>query len=103
MTDNPEPQPVDPALVKYLRFLVTTLSATMIIGLVVIIGLLVTRFSGTSAPAFPDRITLPDGTVPIAVTKGDGWYAIVTKSNEIMVFDADTGKLRQTIQITTQP
>ncbi|MCR9147518.1 MAG: DUF6476 family protein [Rhodobacteraceae bacterium] len=103
MTENPEPQPVDPALVKYLRILVTTLTVTMIAGVVVIIGLLVTRFATDSSPAFPARITLPDGTTATAFTRGQGWYAVVTQADEILIFDGTTGSLRQTIEINNTP
>lgn len=88
---------------KYLRILVTTLTVTMIAGLVVIIGLLVTRFATDSSPAFPAQITLPDGTTPTAFTRGKGWYAVVTQDDEILIFDSTTGSLRQTITIQTTP
>ena len=73
----------------------------MIVGLLVIVGLFVTRFAGERPPAFPDRITLPDGTVPTAITRGTGWYAVVTQADEILIFDSDTGVLRQTITVET--
>ena len=99
MSDTPEPQPVDPGLVKYLRLLVTVLTAVMIIGFLVIVFLFVTKFSEAFGPELPDVITLPDGTNPTAYTRGDGWYAVVTDDNEILIFSDQTGELRQTIQI----
>lgn len=71
----------------------------MIIGFVVIVVLFVTKFSDAFGPDLPDEITLPDGTVPTAFTRGDGWYAIVTRDNEILIFSAETGELRQTVVI----
>ncbi|MEL6377717.1 MAG: DUF6476 family protein, partial [Pseudomonadota bacterium] len=102
MSETPNPQPVDPGLVKYLRLLVTALTSVMIIGFVVIVFLFVTKFSEAFGPKLPDQITLPDGTVPSAFTRGDGWYAVVTGENEILIFNDETGELRQTIQINLQ-
>ena len=99
MNDSPETQPIDPALVKYLRILVTVLTVTMILGFIVIVVLFVTKFSDAFGPELPDEITLPDGSTPMAYTRGDGWYAVVTTQNEILIFDGDTGVLRQTIAI----
>lgn len=70
----------------------------MIGGLVVVVGLLVTRFYG-DGPAMPESITLPDGAEATAFTKGDGWYAVVTADNTILIFDAVTGQLKQTIEV----
>lgn len=86
-------------MVRYLRTLVTVLTSVMILGFLVIVGLFVTKFSRATAPAMPDQITLPDGTTPTAFTRGNGWYAIVTDGDRILIFDAATGALRQTIQI----
>lgn len=81
----------------------------MIAGLVIIIGLIVIRFSEdrkTSAPVLPDNIVLPDsialpdGSVPTAFTQGADWYAVVTTTDAILIYDRKTGALRQTIQIT---
>lgn len=70
----------------------------MIGGLLVIVGLLVMRFSST-APVLPDSITLPDGTKAQAFTMGKGWYAVVTGDDKILIFDRTTGALRQTITL----
>ena len=70
----------------------------MIVGVVVVVYLLVTRLSD-SGPVLPDSITLPDGTTPLAVTAGPGWYAVVTEDDRILVFDATSGRLRQTVTI----
>lgn len=74
----------------------------MIGGLLVIVGLFVIRFS--SAPSgltvLPDEITLPDGVKAVNFTVGPGWYAIVTDSDKILIFDRATGDLRQSVTIT---
>ena len=83
---------------KYLRLLVTVLTATMILGLLVIVVLFVIRFS-SGGPALPDTIALPDGAEAQAFTQGDDWYAVVTSDDRILIFDRTSGRLRQTIAI----
>ena len=92
--------PEEPANLKFLRRLVTILTATMIIGVIIIIGLLVMRLNAPNATvSFPDSIELPKGVIATAFTKGDGWYAVVTDDQEILIFDAESGAIRQTIAI----
>ena len=74
------------------------LTATMICGLLVVIGLLVIRFSG-KAPDLPDVIALPSGEKPVAFTQGPDWYAVVTADDQILIFDRMSGTLRQTVDI----
>ena len=74
------------------------LTATMICGLLVVIGLLVIRFS-SKAPDLPDVIALPSGEKATTFTQGPDWYAIVTKENQILIFDRTSGALRQTVDI----
>ena len=100
MSDNLDPQPVDPGLVKYLRLLVTVLTVTMIVGFIVIVVLFVTKFSDAFGPELPDQITLPDGTEATAFTQGDTWYAIVTADQKILIYDRETGALTKTIALT---
>lgn len=99
MSDNPQPQPVDAATLKYLRLLVSVLTATMVIGFVIIVVLFVIRFSDAFSAKLPDTIELPDGTTATAFTKGADWYAIVTADNRILIYDLDTGALKQTITL----
>ena len=100
MTDSPEPQPVDPALVKYLRILVTVLTVTMIVGFLVIVVLFVTRFPGAFGPKLPDEITLPEGATATAFTRGDNWFAIVTEDDRILIYDL-AGTVLQEVTIRT--
>ncbi|MBD3677147.1 MAG: hypothetical protein HUJ27_01960 [Rhodobacteraceae bacterium] len=86
---------------RFLRRLVTVLTATMIGGLLVLIVLFVTRFPDSGPSPLPDSVTLPDGTKPIAVTYGPGWYAVVTDGNEILIFDRDDHALIQSVTILT--
>lgn len=78
--------------------MVTVLTAVMILGVVVVIGLLVTRLS-RNTPVLPSEITLPNGAKATAFTQAADWYAVVTDENEILIFDRMTGALRQTIVV----
>ena len=92
--------PVEPANLRFLRRLVTVLTAVMICGLLVIIGLFVTRLGRLPDPlALPDAIALPDGTRATAFTQAADWYAVVTDAGQILIFDRATGSLRQTVDI----
>lgn len=102
MSESPEPQPVDPALVKYLRVLVTGLTVTMIAGFLVIVALFVTKFSGSFGSDLPDQIALPDGTSAQAFTRAENWFAIVTTDNRILIYDLN-GALMQSIAVTDAP
>ncbi len=90
--------PIEPANLRFLRRLVTVLTTVMICGVIVVIGLLVTRLS-SDAPVVPAEITLPDGATATAFTQGSDWYAIVTDTNQILIYDRLTGALRQTVVI----
>ena len=89
----------EPANLRFLRRLVTTLTVVMILGLLTIIALFVMRFAnpGTSPGplALPDSITLPEGTIATAFTKGDDWIAIVTEDDRILIYDPEGTLLRQ--------
>ncbi|EAQ25151.1 DUF6476 family protein [Roseovarius sp. 217] len=103
MDDNSAP--ISPATLKFLARLVTVLTATMIVGVLVIVGLLVTRFWGydtVARPVVPDSIALPDGTNATAFTQGRDWYAIVTDDNRILIYDRQSGTLRQTVTLERQ-
>ncbi len=94
--------PAEAAHLTFLRRLVTVLTAVMIGGLLVLIVLFVTRFPSATSQVvsfeLPASITLPEGAAPIAFTRGSDWVAITTET-AIMIFDATTGDLRQTVTI----
>lgn len=97
---SPEPEetlPEPPAL-RFLRILVTVLTAVMIAGIVLILGLIWHRYSNARAP-LPEVIELPGGATASAYTQGSDWYAVVTDADQILIFDRATGKLRQKIAI----
>ena len=84
---------------RYLKWLVTALTITMIGGFLTIVALFVMRFAEMNRVELPDEITLPDGVVATAFTRGEGWFAVVTAENEILIYSRVTGNLRQRIRI----
>lgn len=80
----------------------TTLTVIMVGGLLAVVALLVIRLSDAPSAALtqlPGEITLPAGESARAVTFGEGWIAVVTTSDKILILDANTGDLRQEIAI----
>ena len=78
----------------------TALTVTMIAGFLVIIALLVIRFTGApGTPPLPDVIDLPGGTRATAFTQGPDWFAVVTADDRILIYDRAGGALRQTIEL----
>ena len=99
MDDAPTPEGLPPNL-RFLRARVMVLTATMIAGILVVIFLLVTRLPrATEGLTLPADIALPDGEKPLAYTVGQGWIAVVTAGNDIVIFDAETGAERQRLHI----
>lgn len=87
---------------RFLRRLVTILTVTMIAGVILIIGLLVIRLQQNRAE-FPQVLAIPKGVSPSAYTQGNGWAAIVTTDDRILIFDAASGKLIQEVKILSTP
>ena len=88
-----------PPGLRFLRQLVTVLTAVMIVGVVLIAALLVIRLN-QPALAIPGQITLPAGTVAIAYTQTHDWFAVVTDENKILIFDLN-GQLTQEVDVKT--
>ena len=99
MSNAPDDEPPLPASLRLLRTLVFVLTVVMILGFVVLIGAFVIRLNATSV-AMPASIALPGGTQATAFTQGADWYAVVTADDQILIFDRDSGALRQTVTIT---
>jgi len=87
---------------RFLRRLVTVLTAVMIVGFIVLIGFLVTRFPNRAQLSLPDQIVLPDGSTPVAYTQTADWFAVVTGTDEILIYGLDGG-LRQQIKVLGGP
>ena len=83
----------------------TVLTATMILGVLAIVTLLVIRLQAPAPVALPlpDTIALPEGVTALAITQARDWYAVVTGDERILIFDRDTGALRQEVAITPSP
>ncbi|MFD0979647.1 DUF6476 family protein [Tropicimonas aquimaris] len=104
---EPDLSAEDARTLRFLRGLVLVLTATMILGIGTLVVLFATRFPGGEriVPAaaeglrLPERIALPDGARPLAVTQGDGWWAVVTDADEILIYDAATGAVRQRVAV----
>ncbi|HET9069931.1 MAG TPA: DUF6476 family protein [Amaricoccus sp.] len=101
--ETPEP----PGL-RRLRRLVTLLTATLIVGMATIVGLLAVRLTSTGdAPALPATITLPPGERAGAVTFGSDWLAVVTVDGSgrerIRILDRATGAERGMAEVTPRP
>lgn len=98
--DAPAPEGADPATIRFLRRLVTLLTVTMIGGVLAVVALLVIRLSQplpAGLPELPASIALPDGAAAAGVAFGRGWIAVVTDDERILVYDRETGELRQTV------
>ena len=95
--DPEETVPQDTALVL-LKWLVVTLTATMVVGMVVLIWLFATRLPKPIAD-LPSALTLPAGETVSAITRGRDYVAVVTDGGEILIFDADGQTLRQRIKL----
>lgn len=90
-----------PPDLRFIKRLVVVLTSVMIVGLIVLIGLLVTRLGMAPAPlSLPDQITLPEGAQPEAVTLASRWVVVMTREHEILLFDRASGALRHRIEIS---
>ena len=93
------PEPIEPANLRFLRLLVTGMTVVMVVGLLALVVLLVMRFRD-DGPILPENLALEDGVAAQAVTMGDGWVAIVTEDNRILIHDRITGALRQEVVLS---
>ncbi len=75
------------------------LTATMILGVLAIVVLLVIRLQAPAGPYLPPSIVLPEGVRATAYTQGTGWIAVVTDTQEILIFETDGHTLRQRIPV----
>jgi hypothetical protein len=104
---NDASDPTLPPGLRLLKWLVIILTLTMIGGVITVVALIVTRMPQAftaPAPALPDTLTLPEGAQASAITFGEGWIAVVTDDQRILIFDTD-GTLRQELKVsdTTGP
>jgi len=85
-----------PPQLIFLRRLVTVLTATMILGVLLIVALLVIRLNSAPPPlALPDGLTLPDGRAPQAVTFTQTRILVIDSAGILHIHDRATGALLQ--------
>jgi len=89
---------------RFLRIMVTVLTASMILGLVTVIVLIVIRVPSVIRTVddplpLPATLALPDGTKATAFTMGTDWFAVITDEDQIVIFNRDDNTVRQTIHI----
>ena len=83
-----------------MRILVTTLTTTMILGLLAIVTLLVIRFgTPNDTVTLPDNIVLPKAAQASAFTRGPDWLAVVTDDDRILIYSMDGQTVLQEIKI----
>lgn len=86
-----------PPSLRLLKGLVTVLTVVMILGVIIVVGLLVTRLQ-TPRLATPEMLQMPAGAVAHAVTQGPDFWAVVTRDGRILIFDG-TGALTQEVAV----
>ena len=89
---------------RLLRRMVLALTATLIAGVIAIVGLLVIRLQAAPTPvALPQEVRLPAGESARAVTLGSDWVAVVTVDpagqERIRVLDRGSGVERAEVEI----
>lgn len=73
---------------------------TMIAGLIAIVTLLVIRLPTSGGDlVVPEALKLPAGAKAEAITRGQGWIAVVTTAGKILIYDARTGALRHSYDL----
>ena len=98
MDDTPDPAGLPPSL-TFLRWLVIVLMITMIVGVITIVGLLVTRMPSGAGPVLPESLTLPEGAKAEAVTVGADFVLVVTTDGRALVYGRN-GAFRQEIALS---
>ena len=84
--------PTEPANLQFLRRLVTTLTATMIVGLIAIFTVLVIRLQSPVA-IFPKITALPEGTQVLSVSRTANELIVIDQNRKIYLLSLDGEKL----------
>ena len=100
MTDQSEviADLAEPANLRFLRRLVITLTATMILGLIAIFTVLVIRLQTTNA-VFPEILALPKKTEVLSISRTSSEVIVISQEKIIFVLSVDGKNLLQTFQI----
>lgn len=78
-----------PPELRFLKALVTVLTAVMIVGAIAVVALLVTRLSDRPGPPVPPALAMPDDVEPFAVTQAPGRWIVTTRDGRLLIFDGD--------------
>ena len=103
MEQAPAPEGLPPSL-RFLKGLVIALMITMIVAVITVTAVIVTRMPQSftaqpaSLPQLPDAIILPEGVDAQAATFGEGWIAVVTDDDRILIYSPQ-GDLQQEITL----
>lgn len=86
--------PLPPNL-RFLRVLVTVLTAVMILGVITIVALLVIRLGDTARPILvhPEVFAIPEGVNTVGYSIVNGYTVIIGDDGVIRVFASDTREL----------
>lgn len=90
-----------PANLRFLKTLVTVLTAVMILGVIAIVALLVIRLNADPAPILiaPGDFALPPGVGVVGLSVIDGQSVIVGDDGVIRVYDGESRALLQEFRI----
>ncbi|WP_439140210.1 DUF6476 family protein [Roseicyclus sp.] len=90
-----------PANLRFLKTLVTVLTAVMILGVIAIVALLVIRLNADPAPILiaPGDFALPPGVGVVGLSVIDGQSVIVGDDGVIRVYDGESRALSQEFRI----
>ena len=101
MTKTP-PEFIEPKNLKFLRLLVIGLTITMICGIITIVFVIVIKmpnYKNAISIQLPEEIILPENMQVDTFSIGTNHYLIVTKSNDVLIYDRKTHILNQRIKI----
>lgn len=101
MTKTP-PEFIEPKNLKFLRLLVIVLTITMICGIITLVLVIVIKmpnYNNTESIQLPAEIILPDNMKVETFSIGSNHYLIVTKNDEVLIYDRRTNILEQRIKI----
>lgn len=92
--------PLPPNL-RFLRVLVTVLTAVMILGVITIVALLVIRLGDTAPPILvhPEVFDIPEGVGTVGYSIVDGYTVIIGDDGMIRVYSSDTQELVDTLDL----
>ena len=90
--------PPEPANLRFLRRLVTTLTATMILGLIAIFVVLVIQLQTTS-PMFPEISALPAETKVISISRTSDELVVIDHTRKIYIISLDGKTIMQEFEL----